>query len=129
MTPVRVLVIEHNEVFLRLLTRFLREAYADQLSVAGILRGDEQALTQSRQLAHQVILLDVDALNSDCAKTIRHLRRLFADVRIVAMASPAGDSMVYPRQAALVAGADGFISKGDLGTELLPLLRAASGAE
>ncbi len=128
MTPIRVLVIEHNPIFLRLVTRFLQETYSDKVSVAGVLRDDEQALEQSRQLAQQIILLDVDARSGECPEMIQRLRGWFADVRIVAMASPAGGSTLYPRQAALAAGADDFICKRDLGTDLWPLLRAASGA-
>jgi CheY-like chemotaxis protein len=127
-TPVRVLVIEHNQIFLRLVTRFLQETYSDLVSVVGVWRDDEQALEQSRQFAQQIILLDVDRHNGECPEMIQRLRRWFDDVRIVAMASPTGGSTLYPRQAALAAGADDFISKRDLGTDLLPLLRAESGA-
>lgn len=117
MSPISVLLVDDNPTFLPIATYFLQEH--DDL-VVGTVRDGEEALDQAPNLWPQLILIDLDMPGLPGLETIKRLRIVLPEVGIIALTLL--DSNGY-RQAALVAGADDFVSKINLGTDLLPAIR------
>jgi len=121
--PLRVLLVDDNETFLDILTRFLQENHSGEFVVVGTARDSAEALAQANALQPQVILLDFDLPEGQRSALIRDLRSALPQVGIVAMTLQ--DPAVYDfcRQVALADGADDLIVKNVLTTELLPCIQ------
>ncbi len=118
---IRVLLIDSNPVFLHTATGFLeRQGRSFALQTSGSV---EAALPRAAAFNPGVIVFDPSGLGSAGLETISGLRRDFPGVRVIAMALV--DSPTY-HHACLVAGADGFVSKADLASGLLPAILGAA---
>ena len=115
---IRVLVVDDNQAFLRIAVDFFQRYR--ELLVVGAVYGGKEALAQACDLHPQVILIDLDMPGLSGLETIRGLRALMPHVGIIAMSLL--NTSGY-RQAALATGADGFVSKRNLSTDLLPAIR------
>lgn len=118
MSPVRVLVVDQNRVFLQVLTRFLEE-HPDVVVVAA-LQDARDALAQVAALRPDVVLVDPTMPDFPGPELIRRLRAASPDAGIVALMLLGTE--VY-RQAALAAGADALVLKPAVSTDLLPAIR------
>jgi DNA-binding response OmpR family regulator len=118
MTPVSVMLIDDNPTFLRATKQFL-EAHDDVVVVGTANRGDE-ALARVEQLQPQVVLVDLAMPGLPGLETIPRLRRMMPKAGIIALTVMNSHSF---RKAALEAGADLFIHKGNMRTDLLPALQ------
>lgn len=114
----RVLVVDDHEPFLRVATGFLQRH--QELVVVGAARGGEEALAQAQALRPQVVLLDLNMPGLSGLDAIPRLRAMLPQVHIIALTLL--DVNTY-RQPALAAGADDFVSKANLTTDLLPAIR------
>jgi DNA-binding NarL/FixJ family response regulator len=124
---IRVLLVDDHEAFLRVATEFLkRHNELNKLAVVGVARGGEEALTLAQDLRPQVILIDLNMPGLNGLETIPRLRAMLPEAGIIALTLL--DPKVY-RQAALAAGADDFVPKGNLSTDLLPAIRQVVGSE
>jgi two-component system, NarL family, response regulator NreC len=119
-----LLIVDDNSFFRRLATRFLTQM-AD-LEVVGAAASVEEALLKTQALRPQVALVDLNMPHSSGLALIPRLRELLPDLKIVVLTM--WDSDIY-RQAALAAGADDFVPKADINTNLLPVLRRLRAAE
>ncbi|MFQ5858346.1 MAG: response regulator transcription factor [Anaerolineae bacterium] len=115
---IRVLLVDDHEAFLHIATEFLRRH--DELTVVGVARGGEEALILAQDLQPQVILVDLNMPGLGGLEIIPRLRSMLPEVGIIALTLL--DPKAY-RQAALAAGADDFVPKANLSTELLPAIR------
>lgn len=122
MTPIPVLLVDDNPAFLRMATRFLQEHCGSVVVVAGVAGGGEEALVKAQDLRPEVVLLDLAMPDLPGLEVIPRLRAALPEVGIVVLTLL--DVAAY-RQAALEAGADGFVSKATLGTNLLPAIQQA----
>jgi two-component system response regulator NreC len=113
-----VLLVDDHEPFLRAAADFLQRHH--ELAVVGVLRGGEEALAQAQDLRPHVILIDLNMPGLNGLETISRLRVMLPEVGIIALTLL--DPNAY-RQAALAAGADDFVSKANLTTDLLPAIR------
>ncbi len=120
MGPVSVLLVDDSLLFLDIATRFLQEEYRDEVVVVGAAGGGEEALAQAQLLQPQVILIDLNMPGMSGLEAIPRLREALPDAGIIALTLL--DAEAY-RQAALAAGADGFVSKPNMGADLLPAIR------
>jgi CheY-like chemotaxis protein len=119
MESISVLLVDDNTTFLRVTTQFL-ESYQDtNMVVIGTANRGEDALEQVESLQPQVILIDLAMPGMPGLEAIPHLRRRMPDVGIIALTMM--DTGGF-RQAALDAGADEFIPKANMRTELLPAI-------
>ena len=117
---IRVLLIDENQMFLQAATGFLqRQAGLVVLRTAARL---EAALIGARDFQPSVIVLDPSTSGIGGLEIIPRLRTISPDVRVVVLALI--DSTTY-RDAVLAAGADGFVSKSNMLTDLLPAIRLA----
>jgi DNA-binding NarL/FixJ family response regulator len=121
---IRVLLVDDNQTFLRVAADFLQRH--DELVVVGIAQEGEEALAQTQDLQPHVILLDLDMPGSNGIEMISRLRVMTPQVRIIILTLL--DSSIY-RQATLAAGADDFVQKAALTTDLLPAIRRAVQAD
>ena len=117
---IRVLVVDENPLFLRVTTGFLQR----QAGLAGFRTAASigAALAEVRDFQPAVIVLDPSTKGLNGLWIIPRLRAMLPNVRIIVLALI--DSPTY-REAALNVGADGFVSKSDMVTDLLPAIRRA----
>ena len=120
MDPIRVWLIDDNPGFLRIATRFLQEACPGEVTVVGTSGGGREALARSLNPQPQVILLDLMMPDMNGLDVIPRLRAMLPHARIIALTLL--DTRSY-QSAALAAGADAFIPKTAMNTDLLPAIR------
>ena len=128
MESVRVLLVDDNSTFLRIATRFLEQDHAaippaiprPRVAVVGTAGGGEEALAQAERLSPHVILLDLMMPGVGGLEIIPRLRAILPNVGIIALTLL--DTSSY-RSAALAAGADVFIAKSAMSTDLLPAIQ------
>jgi DNA-binding NarL/FixJ family response regulator len=125
MDPISVLLVDDNPTFLRVLTRFLLQQYQDEVRVVGTASCGMAALARAQELRPRVILLDLAMPVLPGLNTIPRLRIMLPDVGIIAL------TLLDPngyREAALAAGANEFVAKATLATDLLPAIRRVARA-
>lgn len=118
MKPISVLLVDDNPTFLRATSQFL-EAHDDVVVVGTAERGEE-ALTQAQALQPQVILMDLAMPGLPGLDVIPRLRSDMPQAGIIALTLM---NTNHFRQAALEAGADAFIPKATMRSDLLPAIR------
>ena len=117
--PISVLLVDENLTFLRIAMRFLD--MHDDIVVVGAVREGEEALVQAQNLEPDVVLIDIAMPNLlGGLKFIPRLRAALPGVGIIALTLIGTDGY---RQAALEAGADDFVPKAAMGTDLLLAIR------
>jgi DNA-binding NarL/FixJ family response regulator len=119
MEPVSVLLVDDNPTFLRVAERFL-QGYED-VTVAGLAVGGKEGLEQACALRPKIVLVDLAMPDLPGLEAIPLLRRLIPRMGIIALTIMDTDDY---RQAALAAGADQFVTKVSMSTDLLPAIRA-----
>lgn len=117
MRPISVLLVDDNPAFLRIATRLL-EAH-DDVVVVGAVCGNEEALAQTEELQPDIILIDISMPNPGW-EIIPRLRAVLPKVGIIALTLIGTDGY---RQAVMEAGADDFVPKVAMGTDLLPAIQ------
>ncbi len=116
-----VLLLDEKDSFLRAATDFLQRE--DELIVVGTTEREAEALVQVQNLQPRVVVLDPSLPGIGGLEILRRWRSLLPDVRIIVLTLL--DSSTY-RLASLAAGADEFVSKATMVTDLLPALRRQS---
>jgi DNA-binding NarL/FixJ family response regulator len=125
MDTMSVLMVDANPTFLRIATRIMREYHRDEFAVVGMSSGGEDAVCQAATLKPHVILLGAETLAADSLRSVSHLRAAMPGAVLIVVGPL--DLPAY-HQAALDAGADGFVSRTALHDvrTLLPLIQRAS---
>jgi DNA-binding NarL/FixJ family response regulator len=124
MKPISLLLVDDNPAFLRIVTRFLQQQ--DDLMVAGAARGGQEALALAQDLRPDIVLIDLAMPGLSGLETIPRLRAILPQVGIIALTML--DTNSY-WQAALAAGANDFVPKASLDTDLLPAIRRVAQAD
>ena len=119
MGTIAVLLIDNNPGFLRILTSFLERYGRGQIVVAGTALGGKEGITKACRLRPKVILVDLAMSDLHGLEAIPRLRSTLPDTGIIALTLMDAESY---RDAALAAGADEFVSKIGLDTDLLPAI-------
>jgi DNA-binding NarL/FixJ family response regulator len=114
------LLVDDNPTFLRIATRILREYCYDEITVVGISSGNSDAAERARSLKPRIILLGLNRQGLVDKQLISQLRSVSPDAKIIALGPL--DKSAY-RQAALDAGADAFVAKVNLSSDLLPTIQ------
>ncbi|HEY6140315.1 MAG TPA: response regulator transcription factor [Thermoanaerobaculia bacterium] len=117
-----VVLIEDNPVFLRLLTTFFERAEPQRFRIAGTARSGETGVEVVEQLQPDGVVVDLKLPGMSGLDVISRLRSRDARVALVALTSAEPDAF---RDPVVEAGADGFVTKDRLTTDLLPALRRA----
>ena len=123
MKPISVLLVDDNPAFLRIATRFLQQH--DDVAVVGAAGGGEEALALTQDLQPDIVVIDLAMPGLSGLETIPRLWAVLPGVSIIALTVL--DTNSY-REAALAAGANDFVAKVSLNTDLLPAIRRVAQA-
>ena len=118
MKPISVLLADDNPAFLRIATRFLQQH--DDIVVVGAAGGGEEALALTQDLQPDIVVIDLAMPGLSGLETIPRLRAVLPEVGIIALTVL--DTNSY-REAALAAGANDFVPKASLDTDLVAAIR------
>lgn len=118
MNPISVLLVDDNPTFLRIVERYLQAA--EEIEVVGAVEGGDDALALVHRLKPDVVLTDLAMPKVSGMETILRMRAAWPKMGIIALTLL--DTAGY-RQAALTAGADDFVAKDTLNTQLLPTIQ------
>lgn len=118
MKPISLFLVDDNPSFLRAARHFLERDMS--VEILGSASGGEGVLEDVRDLKPQVALVDLAMPEVSGLSLIPALREQNPDLGIIALTIM--DTPTYEK-AALLAGADAFLSKSILFTDLLPTIR------
>jgi len=124
--PVSLLIIDDNANFLKTISEYLGEHHAKEIHVIGTAQSGREGINLAKQLHPQVVLLDLKMPEMHGFDVIPLLRRALPEVKIITttLLPPeifAQSGEIY-RQANAAAGADAFIPKHNLTTDLIPTI-------
>ena len=118
MKPISVLLVDDNPVFLSTAARFLQ--YHDEIVLVGTAAGGKDGFEQFQKLKPDIVLVDLCMTDLPGLELIPQLRAALPRIGIIALTTMDEDAY---RQAALAAGADDFVTKDNITTDLLPAIR------
>jgi NarL family two-component system response regulator LiaR len=118
--PIRVLLVDDHAVVRSGLSAFLM-AY-DDLELVGEAEGGEEAVRRCNEIEPDVVLMDLVMPNMDGPAATRAIREQCSKVQIIALTSFKEEELV---QAALEAGAIGYLLKNVSADELAEAIRSA----
>ena len=124
MARISVFMVDDNPIVLRFAARFLDSSPG--ISVAGTATDAADALTQVLGLQPEVVVVDLRMPGMSGFELIPRLRAALPGVGLVALTVLDADAY---RQAALSAGADGFVTKGTMVAELVPTIQRVARSE
>jgi DNA-binding NarL/FixJ family response regulator len=118
---ITVLIVDDNTTFVGIVARFLREQ--PDLAVVGTATSGAEGIKQALQLCPQVILLDLVMPGLSGLYALPRLRKQAPNSAVIVLTLLEGEGY---EEAARDAGADGFVPKSRLYTELIPAIRGAA---
>jgi DNA-binding NarL/FixJ family response regulator len=118
MSAVSVLLVDDNPIFLHCAKRFLQKR--QDVVVVGTVSGGRWAINLAQNLRPDVALVDLSMSDLPGLELIPQLRAALPEIGIIALTLFDTDDY---RQAALAAGADGFVSKNTMNTDLMPAIQ------
>ncbi len=119
--PIRVVVIDDNDVFRRALELLL--GLSGEIEIVGSEPDGSQALERCRELSADVVLVDYRLPGLDGVEVTRLLRRERPEAAVVALTAAAGSR---EREALLDAGAVACIGKDEPLDAIVDAVRAAA---
>ncbi|MGE5676102.1 MAG: response regulator [Mycobacterium leprae] len=118
---IRVLIVDDHAVVRSGLSAFL-QAYADIIEIVGEATDGAEAIRQAQKLKPDVVLMDMMMPEVDGAAATRVIRDSCPQTQVVAFTSAPEHARV---QAALQAGAIGYLLKSALANDLVKAIREA----
>jgi two-component system response regulator DesR len=122
----RVLLADASLIFQLVTARFLRER--SSTVVVGALGEGEDVLAKAQDLRPHIVLIDpfMPMGNKSGLEVVSRLRAALPQVGIVVLTLVSSNGY---RQAALAAGADDFVPKTEVYTDLLPVIQRVARVE
>jgi len=121
---IRILIVDDHAVVRQGLKMFL--ALDDELQVVGEAANGEEAVRRARELAPDVVLMDLLMPQMDGIAATEVIRRELPDVEVIALTSVLEDKAVY---GAMRAGAIGYLLKDTQADELCRAIKAAAAGQ
>lgn len=118
----RTLIVDDNEIIVEIVSAYLDTHH--EFEIVGSATDGRAALALAENLKPDVILLDLHMPGMSGMDAIPLLKELLPKVHIVVISKL--EEKVY-RPAALAAGADEFVSKDSMSTNLIAAMRQANG--
>ena len=118
MEPISLMLVDDNPNFLRAERHFLERDEA--VRIIGEATGGAEVLDRVKSLRPQVILLDLAMPDLSGLQLLPQLREEHPGIGIIALTVM--DTAIYEK-AAMLAGADAFLSKSNLFTDLIPTIQ------
>ncbi|NLQ16708.1 response regulator [Marinomonas sp. M1K-6] len=110
----KVLIVDDHDVVSQGISRVLQDV--NGVEVVGVVHSGEDAVTQSKRLLPDVILMDVHMPGIGGLGATKEIKRILPKIKIIALS--ALDDNLYPIKL-LEAGASGYLTKGTSTSELL----------
>ena len=114
---IRVFLVDDNREFLSAMQRFL--ANAPRIDIAGCAVSGAEALVSMAQCAPDLVILDLVMPGMNGLEVTRRIKALRDAPRVLILTI---DEHFLYGVAARRAGADGFLTKSDMGEQILPLI-------
>jgi NarL family two-component system response regulator LiaR len=121
---IRILIVDDHAVVRQGLKMFL--ALDQELQVVGEAANGEEAIRRARELAPDVVLMDLLMPQMDGIAATEIIRREMPDVEVIALTSVLEDKAVY---GAMRAGAIGYLLKDTQADELCRAIKAAAAGQ
>src|ERR1700704_848382 len=119
-TPaVRILVVDDYEPWRRVISRTLEKQ--PELQIIGEVTDGLEAVQKGEELRPDLVLLDIGLPHLDGIEAARRLRRLSPQSKIIFVSQWSSADLV---QEAFNVGAQGYVSKMDVGGKLLTAINA-----
>jgi len=118
MPSIRILLVDDSAEFLESVSRFL--AADSHITIAGCAFSGQEALEQVRELAPDLVLMDLAMPGIGGLEATQSIKAQEAAPYVIIVTMY--DDPEY-QTAAERAGADGLVSKSELGTKLRPLIQ------
>ena len=119
MSQIRVFLVDDHYVVCEGLRRMLEQE--EDLCVVGEAQSGEEALAKLEDTPTDVVLLDVRMAGMDGIETLRELKRLHPDLKVIMLTSH-GDEYLSP---SIEAGATGYLLKRANRAEMVKAIREA----
>ncbi len=119
MDTIRILIVDENPIFRRILNQFLHDEYPNQVAVVGTVTRFELAPVKAQGLQPEVIIVDNGLPGLMGLFCVARLRALCPEVGIIVLTL---QNQPDYRKSAFEAGADDFIQKDDVFTDLVPAI-------
>ena len=121
--PVSVLLVDDNPSFLRILTNFLERSGQGKIVIVGTALGGRDGLRKAQEFRPQVVVMDLAMPDLHGLAAIPQIRNILPNAGIVALSLL--DSGSYHEES-LALGANEFVSKAKLDTDLIPAIRRSA---
>lgn len=118
--PVSLLLVDDNPTFLRILRRFLETQDRTGVQVVGTAGGGAEALVMAVVRRPELIVTDLAMPDLHGLELLPLLRRLLPEAGLIALTLMRPESY---EAITLAAGADAFVAKTTLESELLPAIQ------
>ena len=115
-----IFIVDDNPIFRRATTSFLRNNHGNEVVIVGTATESKEALSQAKVLRPHLVLVELCMPGLGGVDFIPQLKLTVPETRIIALTLLDASGF---RQSALAAGADDFLSKTRLDTDLLPAIR------
>jgi DNA-binding NarL/FixJ family response regulator len=122
--PIRVLIADDHSVVREGLRTFL--GLDAEIEIVGDATNGEEAVQMARQLAPDVVLMDLKMPKVDGITAIGNIRRELPDTEVIALTSVLEDALVL---GALRAGAIGYLLKDTEADDLRRAIKAAAAGQ
>ena len=121
---IRVLLADDHGIVREGLRVLLRSA--PDITVVGDAENGQSAVSLARQLAPDVVLLDLDMPGGDGATALREIQEKMPSIRVLILTMHAEHEKLLPL---LEAGARGYLSKAAASTDLIEAIRVVAAGE
>jgi CheY-like chemotaxis protein len=113
-------VVADDDLDYRYFVRFLLAPMADTVIIVGEADGGEEALSLVLRKRPDIVVADLLMPRLNGIELTRRIKQELPDTKIILMTAYPGEAN---RRLAFVGGADGFLDKTALVTDLLPAIR------
>lgn len=121
---IRVLVVEDNSIWQEIIVRKLQEQA--NLQVVGIVADGLEAVHNAEELQPDLMLLDIGLPRLNGIEVAKRVRKACPGVRILFVSGECCSDII---REALRIGAQGYVYKPNVGSDLLPAIQAALTSE
>ena len=119
---VRVMLVDDDPAFLKIVSTQLRTLQRNELEIVGVARSGEECIIKAQALAPKIVLMDLHMPGRGGLWAIPLLQIIFPETRVIALTSNDSENS---RRAVLAAGANALVSKSAWKTDLVPAIQRA----